>query len=71
VAADRWSEAPPLRTARQGHGLVFTPDGKLCAIGGTNVHTISTAGSALSGEPDSKGSPLASVEVLDTNAKPP
>jgi N-acetylneuraminic acid mutarotase len=66
TAKDSWKKGPSLKTRRHGHGLACTPDGKLYAIGGTNVYTVPTFGSLLGGEGRDKGGPLASVEVLDT-----
>jgi N-acetylneuraminic acid mutarotase len=66
TSRDEWKRGPSLRTARHGHGLVCTADGKLYAIGGTNAYTVATFGSLLGGEGEDKGGPLASVEVLDT-----
>jgi N-acetylneuraminic acid mutarotase len=63
---DAWTKGPSLRTARHGHGLACTADGKLYAIGGTNHFTVPTLGSLLGGEGRDEGGPLASVEVLDT-----
>jgi len=63
---DSWTKGPSLRTARHGHGLACTPDGKLYAIGGTNQVTVPTLGSLLGGEGKDEGGPLASVEMLDT-----
>lgn len=68
TSKDTWKKGPSLRTARHGHGLVCTPDGKLYAIGGTNAYTVPTFGSLLGGEGKGKGGPLASVEMLDTRA---
>jgi N-acetylneuraminic acid mutarotase len=68
TSKDKWTKGPSLRTARHGHGLVCTPDGKLYAIGGTNAYTVATFGSLLGGEGKDEGGPLASVEVLDTRA---
>jgi len=64
---DRWAEGPPLYTPRGGHTAVATPGGKIYVIGGTNGVVIPSISSMLfGGEPNSKGGPLDSVEVLDT-----
>lgn len=66
ASRDEWTEGPPLRTPRHGHGLACTSDGKLYAIGGTNHYTVPNLGSLLGGEGRDEGGPLASVEMLDT-----
>ncbi len=64
--ADTWSDGPPLNTARQGLALVGTATGRLYAIGGTNEEREFSPRELVGGGPDSRGGPLASVEVLET-----
>jgi N-acetylneuraminic acid mutarotase len=63
---DSWSMGPKLRTARQGHAVVATPDGRIWAIGGTNRHAVFHPRMIVGGEPAVRGDVLSSVEVLDT-----
>ena len=68
-ATDRWSEGPPLRTERQGHAVVATPDGRIWAIGGTNAHAVFHPRMIVGGPSGERGEPLASVEVLETRGR--
>ncbi len=63
---DSWSEGPPLHTARQGHTLVATPEGRIFAVGGTNGHSVFHPRMIVGGASSKRGGPVASVEVLDT-----
>ena len=65
-ARDSWSEGPPLRTPRQGHTAVATAEGRIYAIGGTNIRTKFHPVILIGGDPGEEGGPLASVEVLET-----
>ena len=62
------SEGPPLRTPRQGHTAVATAEGRIYAIG-TNIRTKFHPVILIGGDPGEEGGPLASVEVLETQAE--
>jgi hypothetical protein len=63
---DRWVEGPSLNTPRGDHAVVATPDGKIYVIGGTDQIETASIGMLFGGEPNIKGGPLDSVEMLDT-----
>ena len=63
---DSWTEGPRLHTARQGHTLVSTPEGRIYAVGGTNTYFVFHPRMIVGGAPSKRGGPIASVEVLDT-----
>jgi N-acetylneuraminic acid mutarotase len=69
-AADHWSEGPAMNETRQGHMVVATKDGRIYAIGGTNAHQVFHPRMIVGGPPAELGSPLASVEVLETKPSP-
>jgi N-acetylneuraminic acid mutarotase len=64
---DSWSRGPPLRTERQALTVVSTSGGRIYAIGGTNERLVMRPLMIVGGSPGTKGAPLASVEVLETD----
>jgi N-acetylneuraminic acid mutarotase len=64
-----WSMGPELNTPRQGLAVVSTPEGRIYAIGGTSEYYTFHPLMLIGGDPNVKGGPLASVEVLETGPK--
>jgi len=64
-----WSRGPSLRTRRQGHAVVATPEGRIYAIGGTNAYSVFHPRQIVGGAAGTKGDVLDSVEVLETKPR--
>jgi hypothetical protein len=65
-STDQWSEGPFLHIARYGHAAATTPDGRIWVIGGMGTSAGALNPLRLIPSEETRGGPLASVEVLET-----